>query len=721
MTTTAAKVITHLESLPLNMKQEAADRYRLNSPLRPDSDSHPFVLTISTDGESGVYFDHVTDETGSLYDLAQALNIIPTPHLNGNGKYPAAASKRSYADLADYAEAHGVTADIFRAAGWQDKRAYQGRPALAFKTKTGIRYRFTDGKKPPYISPKGYRRCWYGLDRAVKLATESGQPLIICNGEASTVVGQHYGLAATAITGGEKGTMPAGLLTELQTAYSGPLLIVFDCDKRGRKAGPELAEQLAKAGFKARAVDLGGNAGFDLADYCHLQTSEAAAKIGQCPTLTTPEASAPQAGNYHDKPTHDELATRWLSANSNTVYGLGDWRRYQAGLWPVLPPLEASAEIYRTIKAAKPEGIRPTASLLTSVTELAKREVLTTDSVWDADPDYLVCGNGTLHIPTRTLTDHDPALYATSGVGFHYDPNATAPHWSYFLDSILSEPTREFLQEFAGYALTTDTSHETAVWLYGPPGGGKSTFLSGLQTMLESRAGLLSLADIERSRFALANLPGKTLVVATEQPETYIASTDVLDAIISGELVTFERKFKDPVTIAPRCKIAWAMNDLPRINNPNNGIFRRVKVVEFPAIPTDDQMPELKEELKKEGAGILNWALEGLDRLRRRGRFAIPAEVIGATENFKQTNDIPAAFVTDCCLTGYDSDGNPFTVQSAHLYNRYRQWCIDNGHKPQSSTSLAQDWKRLKFERYRAAGRTFWRGIGLMNDSLMQV
>ena len=52
-----------------------------------------------------------------------------------------------------------------------------------------------------------------------------------------------------------------------------------------------------------------------------------------------------------------------------------------------------------------------------------------------------------------------------------------------------------FLQEFAGYCLTTDTAHEIAVWLHGPPGSGESTFIEGLKGMLGPRAGLLGLAD----------------------------------------------------------------------------------------------------------------------------------------------------------------------------------------------------------------------------------
>ena len=70
-------------------------------------------------------------------------------------------------------------------------------------------------------------------------------------------------------------------------------------------------------------------------------------------------------------------------------------------------------------------------------------------------------------------------------------------------------------------------------------------------------------------------------------------------------------------------------------------------------------------------------------------------------------------FVNEMCLTGPD-----YRTQGSTLYTAYKNWCMDTGHKPQSSTSLADDWKRLGFERYRAAGKTFWRGVGLVDSAM---
>jgi P4 family phage/plasmid primase-like protien len=406
-------------------------------------------------------------------------------------------------------------------------------------------------------------------------------------------------------------------------------------------------------------------------------------------------------------PTHDELRDRWIEGNPHHAHGLGEWRRYEDGIWPTVSETSVKAEISNVIETAKPEGIKPTASILASVTELTRIKLFVPEERWDADSGVLVCKNGALHISTGELAKHQPRHYATSAVPYEYDPGARPAIWNYFLRNTVPAAAN-FLQEFAGYALTTEMTHELAVWLFGPPGSGKSTFIAGLAAMLGHRAGILGLADLERSRFTLADLPGKTLVVASEQPSSYLASTNTLNAIISGEPIQVERKYRDPFTVIPRAKVCWAMNELPRVADANSGLFRRVKVVEFPQLAEDERDPKIKHAIEQEGAGILNWALEGLWRLKERGHFEVPTGVEDATKQFRENNDVPALFIEDRCIQGAD-----LKVQASQLYTEYKAWCLENGHRPMSSTRLADDWARLGFEKTASNGRRFYRGVTL--------
>ena len=324
--------------------------------------------------------------------------------------------------------------------------------------------------------------------------------------------------------------------------------------------------------------------------------------------------------------------------------------------------------------------------------------------------------NGTLDLETGDLTQHDAGDYLTYCLPYEYNPAANCPNWLHVLRGIansLGGETVDFLQEFAGYCLTPDTSHELAVWLHGQPGGGKSTFLAGLQTMLGPKSGLLGLADIERNTFALANLPGKTMVVSTEQPSMYLASGHILNAIISGEPVMVNRKFRDAVEVQPVAKLAWAMNELPRISDANNGLFRRVKVVSFAPIAPSDRRPELKAGLAREGAGILNWALRGLERLTQRGYFIVPQVVEDATAEFQSENDVMGMFVKECCIADPDAK-----VQSSLFYFEYKEWAKDNGYNPLNEANARKEWRRLGLTKTRITGRSYWKGVGLLERDM---
>jgi 5S rRNA maturation endonuclease (ribonuclease M5) len=271
-----------LEQLNLDIKEEGNGNYRMNSPLRPGSNSHAFTVVINDDehGAFKSYNPNDQPESGSLYELAKLLGIEPEPP-----DRPEYNTKRTYTGLEEYARAHGLTSPaLLTAAGWSQVIQHN-RPALKIETATGPRYRFLDDKEPRYWHAKGYRRCWYKLAQAL----EMGGPLIICNGEASTVAAQAVGLAAIAITSGsEKASIPDNLLDELPGGRK--IIVALDCDQAGRKAAPKLAQFLKEHNFQAIAVDMGlGSAGQDLADFCMLHRDAAAAELLKLPPIEPPK------------------------------------------------------------------------------------------------------------------------------------------------------------------------------------------------------------------------------------------------------------------------------------------------------------------------------------------------------------------------------------------------------------------------------------------------
>jgi putative DNA primase/helicase len=196
------------------------------------------------------------------------------------------------------------------------------------------------------------------------------------------------------------------------------------------------------------------------------------------------------------------------------------------------------------------------------------------------------------------------------------------------------------------------------------------------------------------------------------------AELTLLNSIISGETVTVERKYHHPYEINPTVKLLWAMNDPPRISDPNNGIFRRVHIVRVPALDDADKDETLKDRIKLEGPGILNWALDGLERLTRRGHFCKPLSVAQSSRQYQAHADVPGVFLSECCERNpapLDFDNPDYREQSSELYRAYTTWAKENGHRPVSSTRIADDWERLGLEKKRITGCTYWCGVRLID------
>lgn len=406
---------------------------------------------------------------------------------------------------------------------------------------------------------------------------------------------------------------------------------------------------------------------------------------------------------------HLRFVSRYLQTHPHTNFSNGEWRRYKDGIWETVPELSIKKECLN-LCAKHAEGLPITSAVVGSVVKMIQAETFLSDDIFDSNVDLVTFKDCTLVVSTGETRAHSPTDYVTTKLKFSYDADACSPEWEQAL-TLTNPENLPFLQEYAGLSLTPETKYETAVWCWGDPGSGKSTFVGGLEAMLGERCCTLGLAEIERSPFALSQIPGKTLAISTEQPSAFVRCFYTLNTLISGESIKWEQKFLRAETLRPYVKLLWAMNELPRIDSAGVGLFRRVVPVPWSPAPNPD--PSIKEAVLKAGPAIFNWAYEGLKRLNARGRFDIPASLLAEREAYRVQNDIPLAFISDTFerVGSLDDEGHYVKIGATELYKIYRKWCSDTGHKAFSNIAFAKELARLKVDKTEMDGRTFYLGL----------
>ncbi len=233
---------------------------------------------------------------------------------------------------------------------------------------------------------------------------------------------------------------------------------------------------------------------------------------------------------------------------------------------------------------------------------------------------------------------------------------------------------RALVQEYCGYTLLNDVRFQVAqVWV-GNGRNGKSVLLKVMEK-LHSKVGSISLDKL--SDFGLTPIVNASLVVSSETPKGGI-DEQALKQIISGDPVTVEYKFKDSFKYSPTAKLLIACNRFPHVKDDSNGVWRRLQIVHWGINLTEDQeIPNMEKKIiDNEIKAVLDWCLQGLSRLLRRGSFNVPESSKIRKESEKMNSNNILAFVEDYGL-GICSEGKVLYKHS--IYEKYDKYCVSNG------------------------------------------
>lgn len=296
-------------------------------------------------------------------------------------------------------------------------------------------------------------------------------------------------------------------------------------------------------------------------------------------------------------------------------------------------------------------------------------------------PDHkIAASNCVIHVERNELRteSHDPSYEFLNRVQTNYDPDADCPLFRSFLKEVVqTESDRKKLQEYAGYCLHHwGLPFHKALFLVGPTASGKSTFLDTIRAMLGSDATTsLTPQQMTEQRFAGAELFGKWANIRNDIPASTVKNTGQFKEITAGDPMKAEEKFKDPFHFEPDAKHMFSANQLPNTNTDDEAFYRRVLLVAFPStIPRGERDPRLDEKLQDELSGVLNWALEGLQRLLTQGRFTADRSPAETQLTWEKWGDSISRFQQ----VGLEEASGEH-VPKKRAYRAYVAYCEDEG------------------------------------------
>lgn len=572
-----------------------------------------------------------------------------------------------------------------------------------------------------------------GGERPVPVTKPNGESSKLKRSDMALLKGHAVAIVLDADTAGDEGAAMdekalVGIAREVRRVTSAQLRalgLTCELDESGRKRRKDVADLLLNLKRPA---------------------SELLATIGSTRPAErpTPDAEASRMNDENPHLTDLGNARRLVAAHGRDLRFcrvLGTWLYWDGCRWQ----RDETGEVFRradsVVRAIYAEAAEITdkharealvdharrsenAARLRAIVEVAETqaEIAVHADAFDIDPWLLTVENGTIDLRTGNLLEHRREDLITKLAPVRFDPAARCPIFSSFIEKITKQrPTLGgFLQRLFGYSLVGVVTDHVVVVFYGRGANGKTTLLELMAGLLGEYARktpfttFLSRKHDGGPRDDLVRLKGARLVYSAESGSGCRLDEGTVKEITGGDKITARPMYGKYLTFAPGFKVFLATNNRPGIRDESVGMWRRVKLVPFDVeIPESEQDKSLREKLRAELPGILNWCLEGC-RLWQESGLGEPTEVRDATAAYREEQDSFGAFFDERLIFKKGS-----RLLTKDLSSAYADWCKSSGEDRRSRAELADALRRRGAMDKRDGRGRRWEGVRLAGGDVV--
>ncbi len=391
-----------------------------------------------------------------------------------------------------------------------------------------------------------------------------------------------------------------------------------------------------------------------------------------------------------------------------------EWSIWDGAAYRVTPPGELKAELAATIKQEfdrlnleelkrpreddeKPPTVRKvtTGLLANAMTALSSVCILsatirqpswlTEEELFPAS-EVLATQTGLIHIPSLvagkpSTLPPTPQFFSAGCVDYGFDAEAECPMWQAFLQSLWPDDLQsvEALQEWFGYLLLPDTRQHKLLTLIGPPRSGKGTIARVLKGVIGERSLASPTLSSLAGPFGLWPLNGKTVALIPEarlgRNADAIAVVERLLSISGEDPQDVHRKNLPTITgVKLATRFVLMTNELPNLRDSSGAFSNRVVLLRTTQSWLGKEDTKLGSRLQHELPGILNWSIEGWQRLQERGHFLQPDSGRELLADLTDLASPVSQFIRERCAVGPE-----FSCDIDDLFASWRNWCEEHG------------------------------------------
>lgn len=297
------------------------------------------------------------------------------------------------------------------------------------------------------------------------------------------------------------------------------------------------------------------------------------------------------------------------------------------------------------------------------------------------------------------LKPFDYRDFLTHQLNFARNQKAINQIFLTYLEQVLPDPdTRRTLQEVAGYLFVKGLKMEKIFFLFGDGANGKSVFFEVLNGVIGleniSNYSLESLTD--EKGYCRAMIKDKIVNYGTDIRLNRI-DAGMFKTLASGEPIEARLPYRDPFLMTDYAKLIFNVNRMDSANiEHTHGFYRRLLIIPFlNTIAENVQDRDLHKKILVDRAGVLNWIIQGAERVIKSRNIFVSKECDDFKIRFLKETDSVAMFEEQHIIENRQARTYTETVSDA--YTDYKAFCLDAGNKPLGRNNFAKRMEGIGF------------------------